>query len=79
MTGNDSLQVWIALKWVLLMKLSARRWQKEKVLDHVLDSVEKDLDSSSNAEACLQKLPSALFIKQNPQGTAVGMDASRAF
>ena len=47
--------------------------------DYVLDSIEKDRDSSSNAEACLIKLPYALFIKQRPQGTAVGMGASKAF
>ena len=28
MRGNGNLQVWIDWKWVLLIKLSALRWQK---------------------------------------------------
>lgn len=40
------------------------------VLDYLLDSVVKDLDSSSNAEACFIKLLYILFIKQRPWETA---------
>lgn len=48
--------------------VSMKLAEGDSVPDYVLDSVEKDLDSSSNAEICFIKLPYALFIKQRPQG-----------
>lgn len=49
------------------------------MLDDVLNSVVKDLDSSSNAEPCIIKLLYDLFIKQEQQKIAIGMDAFKGF
>lgn len=49
------------------------------MLDDVLNSVVKDLDSSSNAEPCIIKFLYDLFVKQGQQKIAVGIDALRVF
>ena len=46
--------------------VSIRVAEGSSVLDYLLNSVRKDLDSSSDAEACFIKLLYSLFIKQRP-------------
>lgn len=46
--------------------VSIRVAEGSSVLDYLLNSVRKDLDSSSDAEACFIKLLYILFIKQRP-------------
>lgn len=46
--------------------VSIRVAEGSSVLDYLLNSVIKDLDSSSNAEAFFIKLLYILFIKQRP-------------
>lgn len=50
--------------------VSIRVAERSSVLDYLLNSVIKDLDSSSNAEAGFIKLLYILFIKQRPKETA---------
>lgn len=58
--------------------VSIRVAEGSSVLSYLLDSVVKDLDSSSNAEACFIKLPYILFINKGYK-RQLRMDASKVF
>lgn len=58
--------------------VSIRVAEGSSVLSYLLDSVVKDLDSSSNAEACFIKLLYILFINKGYK-RQLRMDASKVF
>lgn len=66
MTGNDISSLELLEMAFINEVVSIRVAEGSSVLDYLLNSVRKDLDSSSDAEACFIKLLYILFIKQRP-------------